>query len=207
MNNYKSKIYFTLILGIIVLFILLFFMGVPLFNKIKQSHENILGSQIKIANLNKSWEESAKAESQLKINKENLKKIRKNLLRSKELGLVDFLQYVEWLELIIQKTNNSQVGDIKAGERIDSQKIDSNYKTGYYSFQVNLMGSYSNLLKFINILENGDYYTEITSLNISKAQTEKSNFEKTEFSLDNLSNLVKSSLNIKILFFDFEYEN
>jgi hypothetical protein len=100
---------------------------------------------------------------------------------------IDFIRFLE-------KTSNDlniflNIGSIS----YKSDKTDTE-KWNYMEFQINIAGSFSNILKFINKIENGFYLTEISNINIKKLTEQEIASQYKNLSSDD----VASNITIKV---------
>lgn len=151
--NYKQKIFLILLVFVVVIIGLLLFCISPLVNKIKA-----LSSELEENNkIIVSYKE--KGSNYLAWIKDEYENVELEVLRINS-SFIDSDKVIDFILAIEQAaalTSNYQ----------EIEEIDSS-EQGVLSFQVSLWGNFSNLVKFLVLVENMNYFTEISSLRTSK---------------------------------------
>lgn len=187
----NHKLIFIAVGYLLVVSILIYLLGIPFLNKIKNKTDNIqqrlLDNQLDEAKLNKIndlEEQYAYLE-----NKEGALEV---ILDSQE--EVSFIERLENLATetgntmklsVVEQDSSSKTKNTQSVKKKENEKtsvMDSLTYDKYLSFQINLKGDYASFLQFLYRLENSPNYVNIISLEVKKEEVrEESNGDTHRF--------------------------
>lgn len=183
--SFKKKIYISIIVFFGLTTVLIVFVIYPLFLEIKKISQEFFSQRQAFLTLEKKVENLEKFKIIFSEISPNLKKI-DNFFVNPEIP-IDFIRFLE-------KTSQDLGLSFEISLLGSSLKIEKN-PWPFFSFQLNLIGSFSNFSKFLEKLESGPYLIEIQNLTINRLEEDELRLEKFEkFSLGD----VKSSILIKV---------
>ncbi|MAG44487.1 hypothetical protein CL633_01210 [bacterium] len=170
-NYLKISIYLGVLL--LALFLLGFFITKPLLIEIQEKSLNLERQQLFIKNADKNQDNF-----QI-LNKKYLDQ--ESIINKAEASLLDkdqAINFIKKIEYYADLTNNSH--DIIFLPPVKKKKNSKN-KTEIkelpgLDFQVNLLGSFSNLINFTKYLETGNYFVFIKSLDLNRAKNKDGEF-------------------------------
>lgn len=162
--NYKYKIYITWILLGAVALIFVFLIIPYLLNEINKSSEDFVSQKTALATFQSKMENLEKFKKSYQIDKENLDKIDNLFInRSIPSETVSFSNFLRKISM------DNQVS-INISSLSSTQEVSDPWPS--QSFKIYAEGSFFQLAKFIEKIENAPYLIEISGLNIEK--TDKS---------------------------------
>lgn len=152
--DYKKRALLSLVLTTIVLLSIVYFFVFSYLDKVEEANHSLSNHRIEF-------------ETRL-IKEEKISKIDKNLtdiapdVKSIEKTFIDENNKLEFITMLEGLADKNLVNlEIK----IDFNKIDPKNKSNYLN--LNLLGSYSNLMNFLVSIENLDYYINVNNINLS----------------------------------------
>lgn len=172
-----SKIYLKISLYFLLLFIALsslgFFIMKPLLIKIKEKSLDLEKQQLFIKNA---------VQEQLNFQILNKKYLdQKLVIDQAQASLLDknnAIDFIKKIEEYARLTHNSH--DIiflpAVKKKSSAQNTSETIETPGLDFQINLIGSFSNLISFIKYLETGNYFMLINSLDLNRAKDKQGEF-------------------------------
>ncbi len=170
--NIKVRMLITFLAYSLVIFFILYFIILPKVNFIRKNSKAISERRIFL-------EEQYIRARNFKKNNEEMKLVDEDIERLDEVFVAydKDLQFIETLENLASDNNINQ--------KISLGKIESEEKNEFedITLEISAEGSFLNIMKYLISLETLNYYINISSLNISKAQI---NVEK-DFSEDRAS--------------------
>lgn len=158
--NIKVKILITFLTYSLIIFLIFYFIILPKVNFIRKNSQAISERRIFL-------EEQYIRTRNFKKNNEEMKLVDEDINKLDDL-FVDFnedLQFIETLENLASNNNINQkisLGEIDGEEKNEFEKI---------SLEISAEGSFLNIMKYLISLETLNYYINISSLDISKSQT------------------------------------
>jgi hypothetical protein len=160
MNQLPSnkKEILTLAGFVILNLLVLLFGGWLLMVRIIENNQQLKEKKGALAVIEKNWQEIKLGEDALGQIKPELEKADRYFISMK-----DPVRFINALESLAQKTNNFFEINLAAV----NQSAGPEEKSGL-PFQVYLAGSFPDLLRFLNYLENMDYYIKIESIHIEQ---------------------------------------
>ena len=183
--NPRQKIYLILSIVFVVVLIVVFAVIMPLINNIKTLSQMLIDEQI---NIKTSLEEQKQSSGLMNQYQE----IEPTLVKFKE-SLLDpaaALSFIIALENMAEKTNNNY--NIQVASR--SQEPSADFP--FLAFQISLWGNFSNLMKFLSLLENMPYWVEISQVQIQLISS--SVFASQKGSVNLSVNDIATNLTIKV---------
>lgn len=171
----KNKMYLAVSIFLALLITFFSLIITPLMAKIKNDSRLLTEKKSSLESLFQSWKK-------LEDSKKTYQKIQKELA-----GLPFFLQkndaikFIMSLENMARQTNNEQNITLlnPSGKKTENEPI---------NMQVSLKGAFPDLIKFLILLENGPYFNDINSIQISR----QSSIGETETG----NNIINSTINI-----------
>ncbi|PJA89166.1 MAG: hypothetical protein CO138_01905 [Candidatus Moranbacteria bacterium CG_4_9_14_3_um_filter_33_15] len=184
MKNFylKHRILTVCFFFTIFIFLIINYIGIPLIKKVVAQADYFQEDLLDLEIVKKRTEKIPQMEEDKK-EIDSQKEVLNVVLHGNEVN------FIERLEIIAQETGNEiklEINDMfnskdiaketrkkkKEGEEGILEKI--NYDS-YFLIKINLTGSYENLVNFIHIFENDQFYVNIFSVNIQKIQKEELN--------------------------------
>ncbi|MDP2934280.1 MAG: hypothetical protein Q8N59_00700 [bacterium] len=150
----KQKIYLIFAVIVTIFIVLTLFVIKPLFLEIKKTAASVLESRERLMSLegmDKKYVEEVEAD--YKDINDKIIEIKKQLIDKNEA-----VKFFEALESVASSTNNEI--EISASE--------------FPSLTLGLFGTFPNFMKFLGWLENGDYFIDVNSVNITRTNGEDS---------------------------------
>lgn len=111
-----------------------------------------------LADLYQGWQQMSREQKELQKIEPQLAKLNQAFISGEHP-----LAFINLVEVLAQKTNNLFEINLIPGPQ-DSEKEEA----GALFFQISLAGSFSNFMHFLRYLENMEYYTEVTTLQVSQ---------------------------------------
>lgn len=180
----KKKFYITLVLGVVFVFALIFVARFFL-RMVRDSYTELSSFYDSKENFQRASQYLADVSEESALAKEKQQEINKNFIeKNKE---VDF--FIK-LEEIAEKTSNMikiSVGSLPKGKQEENALI----------FNVNLAGSFSDLMRFLDAMDELTYFTNIISLNTQRIDKTIATGESGIIMQDNIEGNVKTSMIIK----------
>ena len=196
-SNFKKKIYFKTFILIVAIAILIFFGVNPVFSQINQISQKLQDARLVLVEFDqqKDYLENLKSDCQ-KIKKEN------TYLSQILFEPQNVVNFIIALEKNADTTNNKlQIGIILPEKKKPaSQEIAKNTdeKDKFYNipFQLSLEGDFDSLMDFLVLLENMEYYVDVSLINI-EAVKEKTKLESGKTAEEYLGNII-TNIEIKV---------
>ena len=177
----KSEIYIINILFSSLSILIIVFLIYPTLKGIENDSQKMVLSKEKLSFISSESKELENFKASYKDYQENLERINNLFVDSKNpVGLIEFLE--------------SEAVDLNIGAEINLSSPISNGNLNNQSaneFQISAKGSFSNVLKFSEKIENGSYLIQINNLTIKKLDQNKianSNLVQADFSIQVLNN-------------------
>jgi len=174
--NIKGKSYFDLVIFAGIYIALIVLIITPLFNRINSASEELLAIK----------EEAPFFEEKTKISelRNQVQELEPDLERL-ELSFVDPGAPIEFVNFLKELSLNSNVQlDISSADFKEPEESEWNY----FVFKLELGGSFTNVARFIEKIENSSYWIEIDQVNMKKAA----------ISEEELLDSISTSLSIKV---------
>lgn len=166
----RRKIYLILIGSILTIVFFIFFLVLPLIDKIEDLSKEYTDGKITLSKIQQRELLVDKQKQLLQEAKKNLSKIEKSFLKEK-----DLVRYIASLEKVAK--------DNKIQFEIQALSFEEENEPFYFSLSVLIKGSFTNLLRFLFALENtpGSFYRliEIKSATIKGVKPEEGEELKT----------------------------
>lgn len=155
----KNKINLTIVLSFVLIVLFFLIVTQPTFKEIKNNSQTLISEKEKLLSLEDKTNNLENQKAIYETMKLNLGEI-DDLLLNSDLP-VEFFSFLE------ETADNSQI-KIKISP-IPGGKTDKDIWPSL-SFQVNLAGSFTNFLKFLEKIENAPYLISIQNLNINSSK-------------------------------------
>ncbi len=157
----NKKIYASLVFFALVILIFIFLIICPLLSDIKKDSQDFILQKNSFAELQMRKENFNQLRDFYQSHQEELKKI-DNLFIDQETP-------IEFIEFLEEKAKDSFLAiEISAA----SSKKSESEKWNFSNYQLSLIGSFSNILKFLEKIETAPYLIEISNLNIKQTKEE-----------------------------------
>lgn len=179
------------------LFYLLIF---PLIEKIAEKSNKIQEEVIKQEAINKKLEELPKIEQQYKELNENAESIDILLDKNKAVVLIEKLEKLaesteNEIAITVQEKTEQPKAPAKGKAAVDTSLIGGLPSQNYLQMKISLTGKYGSIMNFIRLLENFEYYADITAIQISGESDSQNNSTRQSISDSGpLSNPFNSSV-------------
>lgn len=177
------KIYLNLGWLILTALLLIFIVLLPSLNKIKQASQAQSAANLAIRDLYRDW-------LALQASEKNMQTIDLVRLDKSFLNPDRPLDFILTLEDIIQRTNLQHEIQVSTFSISPSEKIKS------LPFHLTVIGSFNNLMDFLQYFENMPYYAEIENFQLKKLSAEEALRERT---LSAQTGDFKAIMNIQVI--------
>ena len=158
MNRVSYKRELVVAVGFVVLnLVILFLGGWFLTSKIISSSAQLTEEKGVLEVTQKNWEQITRSQKETQSIKSELAKIDEAFVSKNEP-----IEFIDLLENLAQKTNNL------FGIELMTLGADPKKSENALLFQIRLTGNFSNLMHFLNYLENMKYQAQVQTLNISR---------------------------------------
>lgn len=162
----QIKLYITMVIIAIILIAVFFSVVIPVINKTNSLKEEYLSIKQQIADTRERRNQVEKVEKEFETIKNSIIKIDMALADSSK-----FLDTIIKLEQLAEKTENRH--NITITEEPKYQKGAKEMASPSFkniSFKIILYGTFENAMKFINDLENSQFYSKIEKIEMSKME-------------------------------------
>lgn len=185
----KQKIY-ILGSGFALVFILIVFLIIwPLVDRITIQGEELAQKQAAIENFYQGW-------MNLGALKKDYQKIQADLNENSFLlPAKNPINFVEMIESFAQQTKNQEQITALPGDPGQPAAPDAPKNKDLLFFQVSTGGSFPSLIKFLVSLENAPYYTNVSSMQITRSSAKETTKEEYNLSPGDVRSIINLSVN------------
>ncbi|MGB2762354.1 MAG: type 4a pilus biogenesis protein PilO [Minisyncoccales bacterium] len=164
MMDFNKKIYISLCFFTATALVFVFFLIHPLLNQIRENSYSFVLQKNSFAELQERETNFKKLKNLWRLYEQDLKKIDALFINSSD--PVEFTAFMEFLE-----NNAGNCGLSIEILSLPTKKAEPD-SWNFNNYQLSLKGSFSNVLKFLEKIENAPYLIEVSNLNIKKDSTD-----------------------------------
>lgn len=163
----KNKSLLICAVFLLILFLLGFFVARPAIEQIKNNSAQLVSQREAVETFFQNWQTLKKSGQEVEKIKQDMESQYPLLTRQ------EAVKFIMDLEKIAQATKNSHEITVTSESQTAGQgKAAKNQNlTDFINFQITLAGNFSGLMKFLLYFENTPYFSQIKSLNITRATT------------------------------------